>query len=143
MDVVKEKNKKGTRTIKGTLKPKYRYLGQTIEIDLPEESGAEGYSVKCMFKYDKVEEKYILSMWLHYKGIDDDFKIDSQEIDTQYVHGTKGTIIENIYRIVQEASLSGFFVPYIERFEYTYDCFEKGDEVYEKERVSKDNNDSK
>ena len=82
-------------------------------------------------------------MWLHYKGIDDDFKIDSQEIDTQYVHGTKGTIIENIYRIVQEASLSGFFVPYIERFEYTYDCFEKGDEVYEKERVSKDNNDSK
>lgn len=143
MNTLKETDKNDNRMIKGTLKPKYKYLGQTIEINLPEECDAEGYSVKCVFKYDKNEEKYILSMWLHYKGIDDDFKIDSQEIDTQYVHGTKGTIIENIYRIVQQASLSGFFAPYIERFEYTYDCFGKGDEIYEKEKLSSKSDDEK
>lgn len=106
--------------------------GYTIRIFLPEECGYEGYSVKCTYKYIKSQEKYRLSMWLHREDIDDDFKIDSQEIDTQLIRGTKDTIENNIYRVVQQASLSGFFEPYIRRFEYTYSCFEKGDELYEK-----------
>lgn len=116
-----------------TLQPKYAYLGETIEIKLPEECGHTGYSAKCTYRYLKSKEKYRLSMWLHRDDIDDDFKIDSQEIDTQYIRGTRQTIIENIYRIVLDGSLGGFFEPYIKRFEYTYDCFEKGDEMYEKE----------
>lgn len=122
--------------MKRTLKPKYTYHGETIEIRLPEECGHRGYSVKCTYRYDKKIEKYRLSMWLHRKDIDDDFKIDSQEIDTQYIRGTKQTICENIYRIVLDGSLSNFFEPYIKRFEYTYDCFAKGDDMYEKERFN-------
>lgn len=143
MNTVNEMKRNEKKMIKGTLKPKYRYWGQIIEIDLPEECDAAGYSVKCMYRYDKKKEKYALSMWLHYKGIDDDFRIDSQEIDTQYISGTKETIIENIYRIVQQASLSGYFASYIERFEYTYDCFEKGDKIYETENLSNKNSDEK
>lgn len=111
--------------------------GYTIRILLPEECGHEGYSVKCTYKYIKSEEKYRLSMWLHREDIDDDFKIDSQEIDTQLIRGTRETIENNICRIVNQASLSDFFEKYIERFEYTYNCFEKGDEIYEKEKMNK------
>ena len=109
--------------------------GYTIRINLSEECGYEGYSVKCTYKYNKQKEKYLLSMWLRRNDIDDDFKIDSQEIDTQYISGTKETIEDNIYRIVEQASLSGYFDHYIERFKYTYDCFERGNELYEQERL--------
>lgn len=74
-------------------------------------------------------------MWLKRDDIDDDFKIDSQEIDTQYISGTKENIEDNIIRIVEQASLSGYFDHYIERFKYTYDCFERGNELFEQESL--------
>lgn len=110
--------------------------GYTIRIKLPEECGYTGYSVKCTYKYNKAIKKYRLSMWLKRDNIDDEFKIDSQEIDTQYISGTPENIIDNICRIVEYASLSGYFNHYIERFKYTYDCFERGDELFEQERLA-------
>lgn len=111
--------------------------GYTIRIFLPEECGYEGYSVKCTYKYIKSKEKYLLSIWLRRDDIDDDFKIDSQEIDAQYIPGTKETIEDNIRTIVKNASLIGFFNRYIERFEYTYACFERGNELFEQEQLEK------
>lgn len=110
--------------------------GYTIRIQLPEECGYKDYSVKCTYKYNKTKEKYSLSMWLKRDDIDDDFKIDSQEIDTQYIPGNREIIEDNICRIVEQASLSGYFNYYIERFEYTYDCFDRGNELFEKERLA-------
>lgn len=110
--------------------------GYMIEIDLPEECGHTGYSVDCLYKYNMSKEKYRLSMWLRRNDIDDRFKIDSQEIDSQFISGTKENIEENICRIVEQASLSDFFEPYIQRFEYTYKCFDKGDELFESEQIS-------
>lgn len=117
--------------------------GYTIRINLPEECGYKGYSVKCTYKYNKPKGKYKLSMWLKRNDIADDFKIDSQEIDTQYISGTKETIESNIMRIVEQASLSGYFDYYIERFKYTYDCFEKGNDLFETEREKLKDNDKK
>lgn len=114
---------------------RYKNKGCTIEIDLPEECGYEGYSAECTYRYDKEKEKYLLSMWLKRKDIDDKFKIDSQEIDTQYISGTKENIKQNICKIVEQASLSGFFDHYIERYEYTYKCFDRGNDIFEKERI--------
>ena len=113
--------------------------GYTIKVNLPEECGYKGYSVKCTYRYIKSKEKYLLSMWLRRNDIADDFKIDSQEIDTQLISGTKETIEENILRIVEQASLSGYFDHYVERFQYTYDCFERGNEFFEAERETKTN----
>lgn len=113
--------------------------GYTIRIQLPEECGYKGYSVKCTYKYNKSKEKYLLSMWLKRDDIDDNFKIDSQETDAQYIHGSKETIEDNIIRIVEQASLSGYFNHYIERFEYTYNCFGRGNELFEQERLNKNN----
>lgn len=115
--------------------------GYTIRINLPEECGYEGYSVKCTYIYNKQKEKYKLSMWLRRNDIDDDFKIDSREIDTQYISGTRETIEDNICRIVEQASISGFFDNYIEQFRYTYNCFERGNELFEQERLTKKDDD--
>lgn len=110
---------------------KHKRKGYTIEIELSKEYGYGGYSVECTYKYNKSKEKYSLSMWLKRNDIDDKFKIDSQEIDTQFIKGTKYTIENHINRIVEQASLSGFFDRYIERYEYTYLCCEKGAELLE------------
>lgn len=112
-----------------------RRKGYTIEINLPKECGYSGYIVVCTYKYNKQIDKYSLEMELKYKDIGDSFRIDRQEIDTQYISGTKDTIEENIIRIIEQAYLSGFFDNYIKRYEYTLKCFEKGNEIYEQERL--------
>ena len=114
---------------------RYQNKGQVIEIRLPEECGHKGYSIECRYLFDKVRGKYLLSMWLKRDNVDDTFKIDSQEIDTQYISSTKETIKSNICRIVEQASLSGYFDYYIERYEYTYKCFGRGNELFEQERL--------
>lgn len=114
---------------------KYENKGYIIEINLPEECGYKGYSVECRYQYDKEKEKYSLSLWLKRNDITDRFKIDSQEIDTQYISGTRENIRQNICRIVEQASLSGFFDQYVQRYEYTYKCFDRGDDLFEKERL--------
>ena len=110
----------------------YENKGCVMEVKLPETD----YSVSCQYRYDKNKEKYSLSMWLKRNDIDDTFKIDSQEIDTQYISGDKNTIRNNIVKIIEQAYESNFFDYYIERFEYTYKCFDKGNDFYESERLS-------
>lgn len=119
------------------LKPKKK--GYTLEIKLPEECGYKGYSVECTYKYHKRKEKYSLCMVLKRNTISNRFKLCSQEIDTQYISGTRETIEDNICRIVEQASVSRFFDYFIERFEYELSCFERGNELFEQERLSKRN----
>lgn len=107
---------------------KYEVKGVTMEIKLPSSIGYKGYSVECTYKKAE-EEKYLLSMWLKKSDIDDKFKIDSQEIDTQLISSTKNNIRNNICAIVSQACKVGFFTPYIKRFQYTYECFAKGDDI--------------
>lgn len=115
---------------------RYKNKEYTIEINLPKECGHEGYSVECRYMYEKATGKYLLSMWLKRNDIDDKFKIDSQEIDTQYIPCTKENIRQNINRIVEQTSLSGFFDYYIERYEYTCKCFELGNALFEFETLN-------
>ena len=115
-------------------KPKFK--GYTIEIELSEECGYSGYSVECTYKYIKSKNKYSLSMWLKRNDIDSKFKVDSEKIDTQFISGTRETIVENICRIIEYASLSGYFDYYINQYDYTYQCFDRGDELFSQERLS-------
>lgn len=123
------------------LRPKFK--GYTIEIKLPEEcaNGYKGYSIECTYRYLKSQEKYLISMWLKREDISDKFKIDSQEVNTLPLSGTKETIVDNICRVIEQGGLSGFFDEYIRRFEYTYNCFERGNDIYEMESLGKMNND--
>lgn len=117
---------------------KYKDKGHIIEIKLPQECGHTGYSVECRYQYDKDKEKYILSMWLKRSHCNNRFRIDSQHIDTQYISGTRENIRQNICRIVEQASLSGFFEEYIKSYEYVYECYNRGIKLIEKERVCND-----
>jgi len=114
---------------------KYVVKGTTMEIKLPRSIGYKGFSVECTYKPADQTDKYWLSMWLKRSDIDDKFKIDSQEIDTQLISGTKENIRSNICSIVEYACRSGFFTEYIQRFKYTYECFTKGNEILKSERL--------
>lgn len=128
-----------SKNIGEQLMANYIRKGYTLEFNL-REYGYNNYYAVCTYKYDKKKEKYSLSMWIKRKDINDKFKIDSQEIDTQYINGTKETIEDNIDRVIEQAGLSGFFDEYIQRYEYTYKCCDIGDEILtEKEKIIKAN----
>jgi len=108
--------------------------GYTIRINLPGAYEKKGYSVKCSYKFNEKEQKYLLSMWLTRSDIDNDFKIDAQ-----YIPGTRGTIRENIIKIVEYALLINYFDRYIQRYEYELKCFDRGNELLETEFSSTEN----
>ena len=105
---------------------KCRNKRTTLTIDLPEECGHTGYSVDCSYSFDKDQKQYLLSMELFRNDIS-----DKQTIDEQYINGDEITIEYNIRRVVEYASMSGYFDKYIEKYEYTYKCFDKGNEFFE------------
>lgn len=112
---------------------KCRNKRTTLTIDLPEECGYEGYVVDCSYSFDKDQKQYLVSMELFRNDIG-----DKQPIDSQYVNGDKTTIEHNIQHIVEYASMSGYFDKYIHKYEYTYKCFDKGNELFEEETLIKD-----
>ena len=120
------------------LKPKYK--GTTIEIRLPKEYRC--YSVECTYRYVKSKEKYELSMWLKNDSIHDKFKIEAQEIDTQLISGTRETIVDNICRVVEQMCVAQSFKEYIDKYEYTYRCFDKGNEIIENAKATEDADES-
>lgn len=115
------------------MKPKYK--GQTVEINLSK-WGYKNYIAECAYHFDKPEGKYSLSMWLNRSDMEDRMRLSSKKVDTQYISGTKETIIENICRVVHQACMSGYFDYFVERYEYELKCFERGNELFEMERLN-------
>lgn len=122
--------------IKSIMKPIYK--GHTLEIDLSE-FGYKDYVAECTYRFVKKEGKYALSMWLCKKDLDDRMKLSSKKIDTQYISGTRENIEENICRVIHQMCISKSFDYYIGRYEYELACFERGNELFEIERMNKKN----
>ena len=119
--------------LRGIMKPEYR--GNVIEFHLTK-WGYRNYSVECTYHFDKQAGKYMLSIWLKRSDLDDRMHLSSKKTDSQYISGTKETIVENICRIVHQACISGYFQYFIERYEYELACFERGNELFEQERIT-------
>ena len=123
-----------------------QFKGNTITIELSD-FGYENYIVECAYHFDKHEDKYALSMWLNRSDIEDRMKISSKKVDTQYISGTRETIWENVCRIVHQAATvendegNRYFDYFVERYEYELACFDRGNELFEKERLAKLNAD--
>lgn len=119
-----------------------RFKGQTIEINLTK-WGYKNYIAECAYHFDKCEGKYTLSMWLSRKDIEDRMRLSSKKVGTQYISGTKETIVENICRIVHQAATvaaddgNKYFDRFVERYEYELACFERGNELFEQEALRK------
>ena len=126
------------------MRPKFKDNTLTIELS---DFGYENYFVECAYHFYKHEGKYALSMWLNRNDIEDRMMLSSKKVDTQYIPGTKETIVENICRIVHQAATveneNGvrYFDHFVERYEYELACFERGNELFEAERLAKLNAD--
>lgn len=127
------------KMLRRMMKP--RCKGQTVEISLSS-WGYEGYVAECAYYFDKKKGKYSLSMWLRNTDIENRMKLSSKKVDTQYISGTKETILENICRIVHQAATATdengkkYFDHYVELYEYELACFERGNELMEQERMT-------
>lgn len=121
------------------MRPKFE--GQTMKFNITK-WGYQNYMVECAYRFDKREGKYSLSMWLNRNDIEARMRLSSGKIDTQYISGTKETIVENICRIVHQAATAAdengvrYFDRFVERYEYELKCFERGNELFEAERLA-------
>lgn len=113
--------------------------GFVVETDLSK-YGYKDYCVECIYQYDKEKEKYLLRMGLKPKYFGSRIKIEFNEIDTQYISGTKENIERHINKLIDFAASSNFFDEHIRQFEYECKCFDIGNEILEKERLSKNDN---
>lgn len=120
------------------MQPKLK--GQAVEISLSE-WGYQNYIVECAYLFDKSKGKYALSLWLNRHDLEDRMLLSSKKVDSQYISATRETIVENICRIVHYAVTvadengAKYFDSYIERYEYELKCFERGNELFEQERL--------
>lgn len=119
---------------KEKIKPLYR--GYKLEINLSK-FGYKSYILECSYFYDKSKNMYCLSMYLNKKDIQDKLRISYKNINTQYISGTRETIVENVCEVVNQMCASDFFEDYIAKYEYDLMCFDKGDEILEEERLNK------
>ena len=129
------------RSLRELMKPKFK--GNTLTIELSD-FGYANYFVECAYHFDKHEDKYALSMWLNRNDMEDRMKLSSKKVDTQYIPGTRETIIENICRIVHHCATvtdkrngKKYFDHFVERYEYELACFERGNELFEQEKLAK------
>ena len=114
----------------------YENNGYGITLPLSQFNEAEkyqNYAVACQYRYVRDKEKYLVQMWLCRKDLDSRFKLDHQDIDTQYLSGTRDTIRPNLCRVVEQGMRSGFFDSYIDNFEFICACFDRGLEIMESE----------
>ena len=125
--------------LKEMMNPKYK--GNTLTIELSE-FGYENYFAECAYHFDRREGRYSLSIWLNRNDIEDRMRLSSKKIDTQYIPGTKETIVENICRIVHQAATAAdkesgerYFDHFVKRYEYELACFERGNELFEVEKT--------
>ena len=132
------------RSLKELMQPIFK--GNMLIIELSD-FGYKNYFVECAYHFDKLNSKYSLSMWLNRNDIEDRMMLSSKKVDTQYIPGTRETIVGNICRIVHQAATvendNGvrYFDYFVERYEYELSCFERGNELFEKERLAKLNAD--
>lgn len=125
-----------------------KFEGNTMKIYLSD-YGYKNYAAECTYHFDKRKGKYSLSMWISRTDIEDRMRLSSKKIDTQYISGTKETIVENICRIVHQAATvpdengKKYFDHYVERYKYELKCFERGNELFEQERLEKSNDNEK
>lgn len=116
------------------MKPKF--TGNTLTIELSD-FGYKNYFVECAYHFDKHKGMYSLSMWLNRNDLEDRMKLSSKKVDTQYIPGTRETIVENICRIVHQAATAAndcgekYIDKYVSRYEYELSCFERGNEIFE------------
>ena len=106
----------------------YKGCKDIITIDLH-----NGYTVIAIKSWNQDEKKYTVQLMLKENTVDKwDLieKAESIEFNVDYKIINKA-ILKHIATLLSE----GFFNYYIQRYEYEMKCFDKGNSIYEKERL--------
>ena len=101
---------------------------EVITIDL-----YNGYTVIAVTGFDVETKTYITTLFLKENTIDTWKLIENAEnLEFHVNHNTiNSAILKQVSTFLQE----GFFDYYIQRYEYEMKCFDKGNSIYEKERL--------
>lgn len=104
----------------------------TIEVDLQND-----YKVIALAKWNYKEKKYYVTLLIHEQSVDNWSLIEeperiSLESDVKSIKNDMATLVTNLLT-------EGFFKKYIKRYEYELKCFDRGNELFEKERMDTKN----
>ena len=107
---------------------KFNNSNDVIIIDLH-----NGYTVIAVTGFDVETKTYITTLVLKDNTIDTWKLIENAE--NLEFHANHNTINSAILKQVSTFLQEGFFNYYIQRYEYEMKCFDKGNSIYEKERI--------
>ena len=92
-----------------------------------------GYTVIAITGFNTENRVYTTTLFLKENTIDTWKLIENAE--NLEFHANQNTINSAILKKVSEFLDEGFFDYYIQRYEYEMKCFDKGNSIYEKERL--------
>ena len=107
---------------------KFNNSNEVITIDLH-----NGYTVIAVTGFDVETKTYITTLFLKENTIDTWKLIENAE--NLEFHANHNAINSAILKQVSTFLQEGFFNYYIQRYEYEMKCFDKGNSIYEKERL--------
>lgn len=99
-----------------------------------------GFTVIAMKLFDFEKKKYKVTFYIKENSIDTIELMERQE-NIEFIADKKtinSIILKHVGILLQE----GFFDYYMERYDYMIKCFEKGNALFEKERLNSDNDNS-
>ena len=107
---------------------KFNNLNDVIMIDLH-----NGYTVIAVTGFNAENRVYTTTLFLKENTIDTWKLIENAE--NLEFHANHNAINSAILKQVSTFLQEGFFDYYIQRYEYEMKCFDKGNSIYEKERL--------
>ena len=107
---------------------KFNNLNDVIMIDLH-----NGYTVIAITGFNTENRVYTTTLFLKENTIDTWKLIENAE--NLEFHANHNAINSAILKQVSTFLQEGFFDYYIQRYEYEMKCFDKGNSIYEKERL--------
>ena len=108
---------------------KFNNSNEVITIDLH-----NGYTVIAVTGFYTENRVYTTTLFLKENTIDT-WKLVENAENLEF-HANQNTINSAILKQVSEFLKEGFFDYYIDRYEYELKCFDIGNEIFEKERLS-------
>lgn len=93
-----------------------------------------GYKVKAEYIFDKESGKYSVSFHI---GLLNVGMLDQIDTATDIMFDSpRETIKTDIAKYFTKLLIEGFFKYYIDRYEYHMNCYDRGNDLYERERLN-------
>lgn len=101
----------------------------SIEFDLE-----NNYMVKAEFVFDKAVNKYLVSFYIRQSQVGMWDQIDKATDIT--FDSPRETIKADIAKYFTKLLIEGFFKYYIDRYEYQMRCFDRGNDLFERDHLN-------